>query len=154
VWNFDDDLRFGDEELYNFIQNYVNKGYSVYVGTDSQAVQNKYVFATAICLHHPVKRDGVCYFWRKVKFPRTKFNNLQERLLKEATLTLLVAQKLKENINNVDLEVHFDVSSDEKYASSRSMSLITSYALGFGFKYQVKPFSWAASGAADGHCKR
>lgn len=154
MWNFHDDLRLTEEELCNFVQNYVNNGYSVYVGTDSQAVQNKYVFATAICLHHSVKRDGVCYFWQKVKYPRKRFNNLQERLLKEATLTLAVAQNLKENIKGIDIEVHFDVSSDEKYASQRSMSLITSYALGFGFKYQVKPFSWAASGAADGHCKR
>ena len=154
MWNFHDDLRLTEEELCNFVQNYVNDGYSVYVGTDSQAVQSKYVFATAICLHHPVKRDGVCYFWQKVKYPRKRFNNLQERLLKEATLTLVVAQNLKENIKGIDIEVHFDVSSDEKYASQRSMSLITSYALGFGFKYQVKPFSWAASGAADGHCKR
>jgi len=154
VWNFHDDLRLTEEELCNFVQNYVNDGYSVYVGTDSQAVQNKYVFATAICLHHPIKRDGVCYFWQKVKYPRKRFNNLQERLLKEATLTLVVAQDLKEKVKGIDIEVHFDVSSDEKYASQRSMSLITSYALGFGFKYQVKPFSWAASGAADGHCKR
>lgn len=154
MWNFHDDLRLTEEEMRIFIQNYVNEGYYVYVGTDSQAVQNKYVFATAICLHHPIKRDGVCYFWQKVKFSRGKFNSLQERLLKEATLTLVVAQDLKEKIKDADIEVHFDVSSDEKYASQRSMSLITSYALGFGFKYQVKPFSWAASGAADGHCKR
>ena len=154
MWNFDQETKFDDQEMRNFVQNYVKKGYCVYVGTDSQAVQNKYVFATAICLHHPIKRDGVCYFWQKVKYPRKRFNNLQERLLKEATLTLVVAQNLKENIKGIDIEVHFDVSSDEKYASQRSMSLITSYALGFGFKYQVKPFSWAASGAADGHCKR
>ena len=154
MWNFDQETRFDDQEMCNFVQNYVNKGYSVYVGTDSQAVQNKYVFATAICLHHPVKRNGVCYFWQKVKFRREQFGSLQERLLKEATLTLLVAQNLKSTIGDVDIEVHFDVSSDEKYASHRSMSLITSYAKGFGFKYQIKPHSWAATGAADGHCKR
>ena len=154
MWNFDEDTRFDNQQLCNFIQDYVNKGYCVYVGTDSQAVQNKYVFATAICLHHPIKRDGVCYFWQKVKFCRGKFNSLQERLLKEASLTLIVAQDLSEKVKNIDIEVHFDVSSDEKYASQRSMSLITSYALGFGFKYQIKPNSWAASGAADGHCKR
>ena len=82
------------------------------------------------------------------------FDNLQERMLKEATLTLLVAQNLKEKIDGINIEVHFDVSSNEKYASHRSVSLITSYALGFGFKYKIKPNSWAASGAADGHCKR
>jgi hypothetical protein len=154
VWNFDEETKFNNQQLYNFIQNYVNEGYCVYIGTDSQAVQSKYIFATAICLHHPIKRDGVCYFWQKVKFVPGKFNSLQERLLKEASLTLCTAQELQEKVKNINIEVHFDVSSNEKYASHRSAPLIISYAKGFGFKYQIKPNSWAASGAADGHCKR
>lgn len=154
MWNFDKYTRFSDEELYNFVQNYVNLGYKVYVGTDSQAVQENYVFATAICLHHPIKKDGVCYFWQKKRFSKRKFNSLQQRMMKEATFTLLTAQEIKEKVKKVDIEVHFDVSSDENYASYRSLSIVTSYAKGFGFKYKVKPDAWAASGAADGHCKR
>jgi len=154
VWNFDESTNFTEEQVLKFVQNYVDQGFYVYVGSDSQAVGEKYVFATTICMHHPIKRDGVCYFWQKKRFPRKMFDNLQERMLKEATLTLLVAQNLKEKIDGINIEVHFDVSSNEKYASHRSVSLITSYALGFGFKYKIKPNSWAASGAADGHCKR
>lgn len=154
MWNFDESVRFNDEELLIFIKNYVSKGYCVYIGTDSQAYKEKYVFATAICLHHPELRDGVCYFWQKSRHPRKKFHNLKQRMLEEATLTLAAADFIRESIPKADIEVHFDIASDENYKSNESISLVTSYAKGYGFKYQIKPNSWAASGAADNHCKR
>lgn len=154
MWNLDKDTKLSDEELYEFLQNYANDGYHVYVGTDSQAVQEKYVFATAVCLHHPTKKDGVCYFWTKERHLRKRYYNLQQRMLKEASMTLEVAQQIRENTSNIEIEVHFDIASDERYASHCSVNLITSYAKGYGFKYKIKPESWAASGAADGHCKR
>ena len=154
MWNLDSEIRFDDEELTIFMKKYVSEGYHVYVGTDSQGVQGKYVFATAICMHHPEKRDGVCYFWKKVRHRREEFHNLKQRMLKEATLTLIAAQFVRENIPDANIEVHFDISSEEKFKSNKSMSLITSYAKGFGFQYKIKPNAWAASGAADSHCKR
>ena len=75
-------------------------------------------------------------------------------MLKEATLTLIAAQFVRENIPDANIEVHFDISSEEKFKSNKSMSLIASYAKGFGFQYKIKPNAWAASGAADSHCKR
>lgn len=153
MWNLDCEIRLNDDELADFIKNYVSKGYHIYVGTDSQAIQNKYVFATAICMHHPVKRDGVCYFWQKVKFPRKKFHNINQRMIEEATLTLAAAHYVRENVPNANIEVHFDISNDEKYKSNKSMNIITAYAKGYGFDFKVKPEAWAASGAADSHCK-
>ena len=154
MWNFDNEIRFDNEQLTNFLKKYVSEGYHIYVGTDSQAIQSKYVFATAICMHHPIKRDGVCYFWQKVKFPRAKFHNINQRMLEEATLTLSAAHFVRESVPNAKIEVHFDISNEEKYKSNKSMNIITSYAKGFGFKYKIKPNAWAASGAADNHCKR
>ena len=154
MWNLDNEIQFDDDELTIFIKKYVSEGYHIYVGTDSQAVQEKYVFATAICMHHPIKRDGVCYFWQKVKYGREIFHNLKQRMMKEATLTLMAANFVRENIPDANIEVHFDISSEERFKSNKSMSLITSYAKGFGFQYKVKPNAWAASGAADSHCKR
>ena len=154
MWNLDVDIQYNDLELLNFLKKYVCEGYYVYIGTDSQAVQQKYVFATAICLHHPIMRDGVCYFWRKKRQPRGNFHNLTQRMLAEATLTLEAAQFVREALPKAEIEVHFDIASDENYASNRSVGVVTSYAKGFGFNYKIKPESWAASGAADSHCKR
>ena len=153
MWNLDNEIRLNDEELAIFLKKYVSDGYHVYVGTDSQAIQHKYVFATAICMHHPVKRNGVCYFWQKVKYPRTRFYNLKQRMLEEATLTLGAAHFVRENVPEAKIEVHFYISGDEKYKSNKSMNIITSYAKGFGFEFKIKPNAWAASGAADSHCK-
>ena len=154
MWNLDNHIRYNNDELLFFLKKYVSDGYYVYIGTDSQAVQEKYVFATAICLHHPVLRNGVCYFWQKKRLPRAKFHNLTQRMLEEAAFTLKAAQFVREEFPDAEIEVHFDIASNEKYASNRSVGIVTSYAKGFGFKYKIKPESWAASGAADSHCKR
>ena len=75
-------------------------------------------------------------------------------MLEEATLTLGAAHFIRENIPDAEIEVHFDISGEEKYKSNKSMNIITAYAKGFGFKFKIKPEAWAASGAADNHCKR
>ena len=154
MWHFDQQTEFTEEELIDFLREYVKNGFRIYVGSDSQAVQERYVFATAVCLHHPTKKDGVCYFWTKEKHSRQKYISLNQRMLQEATLTLTVAQEIRENIPEAYIEVHFDVASDENTLQTRLQDLVTSYAKGFGFEYKIKPDAWAASGAADGHCKR
>lgn len=153
MWNFGKNEIFSQDEMLNIVKNYSAEGFKIYIGTDSQAVGDKYVFAVAICVHHPVKRNGVCYFWQRKKHDRTDFPALVKRLLHEATLSVQTALLIRDYCPDSDIELHFDVASKKIYKSNRYVEYITSYARGCGFKYQIKPHSWAASGAADGHCK-
>jgi len=154
VWNSNNNKIISNEEMIEFLKEYVSRGYHIYVGTDSQSVQEKYIFATAICVYHPEKRSGGRYVWKKKRYSRKDFFNLKQRIIEEATLTLTEADMIREKLPNASIEVHFDVSNEEKYKSNESVSVVTSYAKGYGFKFKIKPDSWAASGAADNHCKR
>lgn len=153
MWNFGGDKVFSQDEMLNVVKNYSADGFNIYIGSDSQAVSDKYVFAVAICVHHPVKRNGVCYFWQRKKYDRKAFPILVKRLLHEATLSVEAAMMVRNHCPSSQIELHFDVASKKIYKSNRYVEYITSYARGCGFNYQIKPYSWAASGAADGHCK-
>ena len=119
MWHFDQQTEFTEEELIDFLREYVKNGFRIYVGSDSQAVQERYVFATAVVSIIRQKKMVFVIFGLKEKHSRQKYISLNQRMLQEATLTLTVAQEIRENIPEAYIEVHFDVASDEKYASNK-----------------------------------
>ncbi len=153
LWNGGNDTQFDTKQLIEELKSYISEGFCLYIGADSHFVSNKCVFATAICLHHPINRDGVVYFWKRERFHREKYSQLSKRLLEEANFALQTAILLNSYLPNAKIELHFDISPEKKNKSSKFVDIITKFALGCGYKCQIKPYSWAASSAADWHCR-
>jgi predicted RNase H-related nuclease YkuK (DUF458 family) len=117
----------------------------IYVGTDSHAYNNEWLFATVICCHTPGK--GGRFYTKRLKFPKTNFRSLLERLLHEVYLSIEIAQEI-ESLTGRKPEVHVDVSTKGN-GSGRFYSYVVSYVLGMGFNVTCKPNAWASSSVAD-----
>ena len=135
------------------IKEHTNEGGGIYVGTDSHMVQDKFVFATVICMHNEEKRNGGTYFYRKEKVKVGKFGSLVNRILHEVSKSVEVGLELRNN--NIDnIELHIDASApDAGNATSRFSEMLSGFAKGAGFKFKIKPDAWSSSSIADKHAK-
>ena len=135
------------------IREHTRQGGGVYVGTDSHMVQDKFVFATVICMHNEEKRNGGTYFYRKEKVKVGKFGSLVNRILHEVSKSVEVGLSLRNN--NIDnIELHIDASApDAGNATSRFSEMLSGFAKGAGFKFKIKPDAWSSSSIADKHAK-
>ena len=135
------------------IKEHTNEGGGIYVGTDSHMVQDKFVFATVICMHNEEKRNGGTYFYRKEKVKVGKFGSLVNRILHEVSKSVEVGLELRNN--NIDnIELHIDASApDAGNATSRFSEMLSGSAKGAGFKFKIKPDAWSSSSIADKHAK-
>ena len=75
-------------------------------------------------------------------------------MIKEAEQTIYLAQKISEQIKNVKLELHLDVSNTDKgEGTSYLAKMLIGYVNGSGFECKVKPDAFAAASIADKHSK-
>lgn len=131
-------------ELLYFINKEKERKYKLIIGTDSNG-RGKAEFVTAIIVHC-VGRGGI-YFW--AKFKEAKKLVLRDRIYKEVTLSLEMAQKLIKKIPNENLEIHVDVG---QHGETRAMiKEVVGMVVGSGFSCKTKPDSYGASHIADKH---
>lgn len=135
------------------IRAHTNQGGGIYIGTDSHMVQDKFVFATVICMHNEEKRNGGTYFYNRERVEVGKFGSLVNRILHEVNKSVEVGLSLREN-NIENIELHIDASPPEAgNATSRFSDMLSGFAKGAGFKIKIKPDAWSSSSIADKHAK-
>ena len=97
-------------------------------------------------------QKGGIYFYNKERFNES--SRFYNRLLREVEKSINIAIKITEVCPNINLEVHLDVSPEEKNEKSSQMAkMLIGYTTGSGFKCKVKPESFAATAVADRHTK-
>ncbi len=127
---------------------------TVYIGTDSFFRKDHCIFSSAICLYGADDQQGGRYFFRRVKIDKKQFPSLSIRMIKEAEQTINLAQNISENIPNVKLELHLDISSTDKgEGTSYLANMLIGYVKGSGFDCKIKPDAFAAASIADKHSK-
>jgi predicted RNase H-related nuclease YkuK (DUF458 family) len=115
------------------------KKYTLHIGTDTQPHHDSTTLITTICFREDGK--GALVFYQKRKI--CVFNNVLERLLHEAVISLEVADSVKEYTSLVPT-IHADVNSKETALSNRIADAIIGMIRGMGYPVLIKPEAWAS----------
>ena len=136
------------------IKIHCNYNGTVYIGTDSFFIKNKCIFSTAICLYGADRQKGGRYFYTKTSLNKNKFPELSLRMIKEAENTINLANHIVELIPSAKLELHLDISPQEKNeGTSHLANMLIGYVKGSGYECRIKPDAFAAASIADKHSK-
>lgn len=140
------------------IKQYINTqppGTKIYIGADSERVSVNGVFYAdyAVCIVvHKGGRHG-CKVFGEITRERDydqKANRPAMRLMNEVFRASDLFQRLQEVLVDKDVEVHLDISRDERYGSSCVVNEAIGYIRGTcNVEPMVKPQAWAASSCAD-----
>lgn len=132
------------EDISVWVKEAIKGGQHVHIGTDSLQTSRTTSFCTVVVILTPGKGGRAAYSRRTT--PRIK--SLRDRLAQETWDSLEIAMELAPIVKN-DLTIHLDVNVDEKYRSTQYRQELVGAVVGQGFKYLVKPDSWASSHIAD-----
>lgn len=137
------------------ISEYVNEApenyYRLMIGTDSLPSNNgQALFVTAIVVHR-VGHGGI-YFWQKNY--KKNIHTLRDRMYEEAMFSMKTAQAIIAHKKSLDfmkkkVEIHLDIGDEGE--TREMIKEIVGMVVANGFRYQIKPFSFAASKVADRH---
>lgn len=142
------------EEVKNYIES-LGPNTKIYIGGDSERFKMNgqwYAdYTLAIVVHidgkHGCKVFGEIH--RERDFDQKK-NKPRMRLMTEVYKIAELYLKLKEVLEERDVEVHLDINKDEKYGSSCVVNEAIGYIRGMcNVVPLVKPNAWAASTCAD-----
>lgn len=129
-------------------------GTRVYVGCDSEVISadnTRYVDYIVAVVVHIGGRYGCRVFGevhREVNYERNQ-SRPRFRLMNEVYKTAEMYLKLSE-VLDTDIEVHLDINPSELYNSNAVLSEAIGYIRGVcNVTPRVKPYAFAASGAAD-----
>ena len=125
------------------------KNHKIIIGSDSVKSANEFIFANAICIINDNNFYDRRFFYSRKKVLDSSYRNISNRLLKETTESIEIANMIKKEINNINIEIHADVNFDSQFKSYKLKNTITGYVNGCGFKCIIKPDSFVASGIAD-----
>lgn len=127
----------------------------IYLGCDSvRTVKNgKQIakFAT-VCIIHKNGKNGCKVFSHLSSEPDydTKKNRPKMRMMNEVMKVAELYNQLIGVIDEFDVEIHLDISTDPKHGSNCAASEAAGYILGMtGVEPKLKPHSFAASFGAD-----
>jgi len=154
AWQTADGEKINFFEIIQIIKTHHKKNGLVFVGTDSFMRARKCTFVTSIVLLGAESQRGGIYFINKDIFGPSQLPSFYNRILKEVEKSINIALKITEICPSVDLEVHLDISSEEKGEKTSPLAkMLRGYATGSGFKCKLKPHSFAATTVADKHSK-
>jgi len=132
----------------------------VYVGTDSQNLGSRTSFVQVVAVH--ILRDtgrgdgGRVYYIRHLE---RRYRSRRERLLREAELSINLAQKINPvcEEHGIEFEVHADVHSspgrNNENKSHEVHDAVVGWVSGMGYKCVTKPGAFVASIVADRHTR-
>ncbi len=135
------------EHILAFMEEKLDSKYNIVVGTDSQNHKDS-DFVNVIVVHRV--GEGGRYFWRRLR--EKKKATLRERIYREATISLELAEKLikllkKDPMLKYNFEIHVDIGEG---GSTREMiNEIVGMIRGSGFAVKTKPEAYGASTVAD-----
>jgi len=128
------------DDMGSHIEHYgKDKKYTLHIGTDTQPHHDSTTLITTICFREQGKGALVFYQRRKINV----FNNVLERLLHEAVISLEVAESVKEHTSLIPT-IHADVNSKENTLSNRVADAIMGMIKGMGYPVLIKPEAWAS----------
>ena len=139
------------EEIISFMRSDLTRKYKVTIGTDSELLAGKDAdFVTAVVVHRI--GNGGRYFWRR--FELGKFYTLRDRMIKEALISLELAERVLEELKKFplpefDFEIHADIGMNGP--TKAVIAEIVGMIRANNFEVKIKPFSYAASNVADRH---
>jgi predicted RNase H-related nuclease YkuK (DUF458 family) len=121
---------------------------SIYIGTDSQNVVDKTIYACVIVLHYG--RNGGHVIYTKQKFD--KISDRFTKLWKEVEISIEVAQFL--DLHGIHATyIDIDLNPDPKYKSNTVLRSAIGLVESMGYDARCKPSAIAASYCADRLCK-
>jgi len=131
--------------------------YEVSIGTDAQSYSRVTKYVTAIVIHK-LYNGGILF--RKSHYVKGRRPELHEKLIRETTLTIELAEqfipKLKKLINEhgykvVNVYADGDVSSGEGKSHVMETAIVGMFKA-YGLEPRTKPNAFAASCVADYFC--
>ena len=141
------------KDMTHQIDEYVNGGGKLFVGTDSQLKSDGCIFVSAVCLHSNVGKKYAKYFFCKSRLNSTDYKVLRVRIMHEVQESLKISLDLLEKYPDADVEVHVDVGRTHRSATRKFADSISGWLTGVGLECKMKPYSWASSSVADWHTK-
>jgi predicted RNase H-related nuclease YkuK (DUF458 family) len=121
----------------------------LYIGSDSQNIGNKTIYAIVVVFHFGNSGANVIYSKREVPKIHDRFT----RLWGEVMDSIEVAQYLEENGIVKPTAIDLDFNPDPKFKSNTVLRAALGYVESLGYNTRCKPFAVAASCAADRLCK-
>ncbi len=136
-------------EITDFMREDGARSYRIMIGTDSALYNSTDAdFVTAVVVHRV--GNGARYFWRRAELKN--FHTLRDRMIKEAMISLEIAQQIFEFLKEADapkfdFEIHVDVgyNGETKMVLQELVGLVRAN----NFEVKTKPESYAASNVAD-----
>lgn len=134
------------EIIKEYIKNHPDEEYQITVGTDSQNFNiTKTVVVIALWR---VGKGGI--FFYEIKNVK-KINNLQQKIYYETSLSLDLANKLTKELQRenlpCDVSIHVDIGRNGPTA--KVIPEIVGWVTSCGYKCEIKPNSYTASGIAN-----
>jgi len=121
----------------------------MYIGTDSQNIDEKTIYATVIVFHFGNRGGHVIYSSKRVPKIRDRFTKLWNEVVDSVELARLLEENGIEKPEAIDL----DFNPDPIWGSNNVLRSALGYVESFGFKPRCKPHEMAASYIADKICK-
>lgn len=139
------------DDIVDFVSEDENSKYAIVVGTDSEQYKNNAEFVSVVTVHRVGKHGR--YFWKRM--PPIKAYDHHDRMLKEATFSLDLAQRVVDALRRrvsehlYNFEIHLDIGQNGP--TKNMISEIVGMITGNGFIARIKPESYAANKVADRH---
>jgi len=150
-WNEVNASNISAEEMIMIMKEYTSMGLTLYVGSDSMLNSDHCTFSCIVAVHSNELRIANYYF-QKQKMYESKYNHLENKILKEIEIAITTANYLKEKILKSKIEVHIDIGDKERNATKHLVENAKGWVVGMGYDVKIKPNSWASS-VADWHTK-
>ena len=133
----------------------LNQDTKIYIGTDSIRFKKNnlwYAKFATVCVVHRNGNNGCNVFIKKTTELDydAKKNRPSVRLMKEVMKSCELYVQLEPFISEFDIEIHVDISTEEKNGSSCVAKESAGYVLGMTGKSAVfKPEAWCAANGED-----
>lgn len=121
----------------------------MYIGSDSQSIGDKTIYALVIVLHYGNNGGHVIYSKKTIPKVSDRFT----RLWQEVEDSVELAQYLEANGIPKPTYIDVDLNPDPKYKSNALLRAALGYVEGSGYTPRCKPFAVSATYIADKICK-
>lgn len=129
-----------------------------YIGTDGQNIGREFTSFVQVVALHNIRESGSGGGGRVFFVRHLERGSRQrtDRLLREADLSIKLAQKMAPLFEELDIvfEVHADVNSNPKWASHSVHDTVKGWIQSMGFECKTKPHAFVASIVADKHTRK
>lgn len=126
-----------------------DKGFNVYIGTDSKINKDNIFLVSVICFHKEgITGESGKIFSIKEDIARKLYPTLRSRMLLEANKSLEIAMALDGHVKG-RMEIHLDIGDTIKSKTSAYEKELQTLVISQGFNCEIKPNSWASSSVAD-----